>query len=110
MVENNFYAHENLRGEFATDRAKRHGYSVYKDLGGGWHFDGIIENIGYMPTGNVEGHGFVGISADQIAEAQVESWMNSPGHRKAILGPNLDKVGIGVAFDGKYYFSTQNFW
>ena len=38
-----------------------------------------------MPTGNVAGIGYVANDADSIARAQVESWMQSPGHRKNIL-------------------------
>ena len=68
------------------------------------------ENIGKMPTGNVLGIGYVSDNADSIAKAQVESWMDSSGHRENILKPNYDRLGVGVGYDGTYYVSTQNFW
>lgn len=110
MANNAFSSHVNPNGESPPDRAKRHGYSLYKDLGGGCYSEGIAENIGKMPTGNVLEIGYVSDDADSIAKAQVESWMDSSGHRKNILNPNYDRLGVGVAYDGTYYISTQNFW
>lgn len=110
MAENDFFSHVNLKGEGPTARARRHGYSVHKELGGGWYTEGIGENIGKMPTGNVEGVGYVSNDADSIAKAQVESWMDSSGHRQNILNPSYDRLGVGIAYDGNYYISTQNFW
>jgi uncharacterized protein YkwD len=110
MAANNFFSHENLAGEDPTDRATRHGYSTRKNLGGGWYSDGIAENIGKMPTGNVIGHGYVSNNAQSVAKAQVESWMDSPGHRSNILNSGYDRLGVGVAFDGSYYYITQDFF
>jgi len=110
MVESHFFAHDNLRGEDPTARAKRHGYPTRKELGSGWYSDGIAENIGKMPTGNVVGIGHVARDADEIARAQVTSWMQSPGHMRNILDPGYSRLGVGVAYDGFYYVSTQNFW
>lgn len=109
MVENDFFSHDNLRGEDPTARAIRHGYNVHKELGGGWYSDGIAENIGKMPTGNVEGMGYVASDADSIGKAQVESWMQSPGHRQNILDAQYNLLGVGCAYDGLYYVCTQNF-
>jgi len=110
IADNDFFSHVNPAGESPTDRARRHGYDLYKDLGGGWYSEGISENIGKMPTGNVLGIGYVSDNADSIAKAQVESWMDSSGHRENILKPNYDRLGVGVGYDGTYYVSTQNFW
>ncbi len=110
MAGNNFFSHDNLRGEDPTARAKRHGYPIRKELGGGWYSEGIAENIGKMPTGNVVGIGHVARDADEIARAQVTSWMQSPGHRRNILDPDCRRLGVGVAYDGTCYVSTQNFW
>lgn len=109
MAENNFFEHTNLKGEDPTDRATRSGYNVHKELGGGWYSEGIGENIGMMPTGDVIGKDYISKNADSIAKAQVESWMESPGHRENILNNTYDLIGVGVAYDGKYYVSTQNF-
>jgi uncharacterized protein YkwD len=109
MVQNNFFSHDNLNGEDPTDRAIRHGYNVHKELGGGWYSDGIAENIGKMPTGNVEGMGYVSNDADSVGKAQVESWMDSPGHRANILNSEYGILGAGCAYDGLYYVCTQDF-
>lgn len=110
MVKNYFFDHINLKGEDPTDRAKKAGFSRTKQLGGGWYSDGIAENIGKMPTGNVVGAGYVSNDADSIAKAQVESWMGSSGHRANILDKQYTHLGVGVAYDGQYYVATQNFW
>jgi len=110
MVKNDFFDHINLKGEDPTDRAKKASFTRTKQLGGGWYSDGIAENIGKMPTGNVVGAGYVSNDADSIAKAQVESWMGSSGHRANILNEQYTHLGVGVAYDGLYYVATQNFW
>ncbi len=110
MGVNDFFSHDNLRGEGPTERARRHDYPLHKELGGGWYSEGIGENIGKMPTGNVVGVGRVGNDADAIARAEVLSWMASEGHRENILNERYDKIGVGVYFDGVYYICTQDFW
>ncbi len=63
-----------------------------------------------MPTGNVIGHGYVANDVKSVAEAQVQSWMESHSHRENILYPDYDRIGIGVAYNGSlYYLSTQDF-
>jgi uncharacterized protein YkwD len=110
MASNNFFSHTNLRGEGPDERATRHGYPIRKPLGGGSYMVGIGENIGMMPTGNVVGVGYVGSNIESIAQAQVQSWMDSPGHRSNILNTNYNAIGVGVAYDGHlYYISTQDF-
>lgn len=111
MVDNRYVSHDNLQGESPTDRARKHGYPLRKDLGGGWYSEGIGENINKMPTGEIEGFGIVIITPDAIARAHTVSWMDSPGHRENILNPQYDKLGVGVVYDGHtYYYATQNFW
>jgi uncharacterized protein YkwD len=36
-------------------------------------------------------------------------WMHSEGHRKNILSPNYNSVGVGVLKVGNYYYAVQNF-
>ncbi|MBF2052485.1 MAG: hypothetical protein IGS03_03360 [Candidatus Sericytochromatia bacterium] len=50
------------------------------------------------------------------AQHVVEQWMNSPGHQRNILNPNLKYLGAGLsAFEKKsfynmlYFNATQNF-
>jgi uncharacterized YkwD family protein len=43
----------------------------------------------------------------QTPEDVVISWMQSPGHRKNILTPNLTHIGVGFELEGHYW--TQEF-
>lgn len=109
MATNGFFDHTNLKGEDPTDRAIRNQYIVEKYIGEGYYSVGIGENLGSMPTGNVEGMGYIYSDADIIGKAHVDSWMDSSGHRENILNPEYDVIGVGVAYDGVYYVATQNF-
>ena len=109
MGVNNYFSHENLKGEGPTERAKKHGFPTEVQVDAYTTKIGIGENIGEMPTGSVEGMGFVADDANSIARAQVQSWMESPGHRQNILNPEYSYIGIGVAYVNVYYYSTQNF-
>ncbi|MFA5141780.1 MAG: CAP domain-containing protein [Candidatus Woesearchaeota archaeon] len=109
MALNHFFSHINLNGEDPSSRAIKGGFYARKQLGGGWYTEGLAENIGKMPTGNVEGIGYVGWDPESIAKASVQMWMDSPGHRENILNPQYSDLGVGVAYDGEY-ISTQNFW
>lgn len=107
MVQNNFFAHDNLKGQDPTARAKVADYSCYKDYGS-YYTNGIAENIAMTPTGDVIGCG--GVSSDEdIAKCTVDGWMNSPGHRQNILTPTYDREGIGVASSGNEFYITQDF-
>ncbi|VDN48714.1 conserved exported protein of unknown function [Petrocella atlantisensis] len=49
-------------------------------------------------------------SGHTTAKKVVDGWMASPGHRKNILSPNLNKIGIGVVARTEYgYLWTQLF-
>ncbi len=39
----------------------------------------------------------------------MNSWMNSPGHRKNILNPDFTELGVGIASDGSSLYWTQMF-
>ncbi len=108
MTQNNFFSHDNLKGEDPTARAKRNNYGTRKYLRGGAYMIGIAENIGKMPTGQTT-EGYVNSDADSIGKAHVENWMESSGHRANMLEQNYDVIGVGVAYDGTYYVATQNF-
>lgn len=59
----------------------------------GAHFSVISENVaeGYSPAG--------------IHEA----WMHSPGHRRNLLDPSVDAVGIAVVSQGGQIFAVEDF-
>ncbi len=70
MANNDFFSHTGSNGSSAVQRAQAEGY-IYPYVG---------ENIaaGYSTP-----------------EAVIAAWMNSPGHRKNILNPYYQEIGIG---------------
>ncbi|MBI2101317.1 hypothetical protein HYT53_01790 [Candidatus Woesearchaeota archaeon] len=115
MATNDFFSHDNLRGEDPTDRASKVGYNCRKDYGS-YYTNGIAENIHqgwtYGTTWYTNGveSSKEWLMPDEISESAVTGWMNSPGHRKNILTNTYDKEGIGVAVasNGAVYI-TQDF-
>jgi uncharacterized protein YkwD len=91
MVVRDFYSHQAPDGSRSADRIRRAGYN----------YSFAAENIaaGY-----------------DSADAVVQGWMNSPGHRANIMNPNLQEIGVGFYFiandpgtvNYRYYW-TQNF-
>lgn len=109
MAINNFFSHINPKGEDPTKRAAKAGISTKRRVGNVIYI-GVGENIGKVPKGNVEGYGYVG-SPEDVAEAAVQMWMNSPGHRANILDKNYIFIGVGVVYDPEEdaYYLTQDF-
>ena len=115
MSKKNYFAHENLDGLDASDRARDAGYSCFKWFGNSYYL-GLSENIFrgnlYKSMQLMDG---VPVSHDwltneEIAYIAVDGWMNSEGHRKNILNSNFEKEGIGVFIDSKdRVYVTQNF-
>jgi uncharacterized protein YkwD len=62
------------------------------------HFD-WGENIGWLTF----------LSPKQTAVDMVEWWKGSPGHRRLMLSPNYNYVGIGVAREGRAAYITAVF-
>ncbi len=49
-------------------------------------------------------------AGQRTASEVVQSWMNSPGHRKNILSPTYTHIGVGHASGGSYgHYWTQMF-
>ncbi|WP_276258647.1 CAP domain-containing protein [Haloglomus litoreum] len=92
MHDRDYFAHEGPDGETVSDRYSRFGI----DCNGG-------ENI-YLTRGG-------GLAATErtLADHVVREWMNSEGHREAILKERFTRQGIGIVIvDGSVY-ATQNF-
>jgi hypothetical protein len=72
LLEKQYFAHVSPTGRQASDVAQEVGYP-YKI---------IAENLaqGYFPTG----------------KKMVDGWMQSPGHRKNILNPDIKEIGISI--------------
>ncbi len=85
MIERGFFSHTNPDGQSPFDRIKNNGIS----------YRAAAENIAY---------------GQPDAEAVMNSWMNSAGHRANILNENLKEIGIGAVKDsnGTVYW-TQVF-
>jgi uncharacterized protein YkwD len=89
MLARGYFAHKSPSGTTVRERAISAGY--------GWR--SIGENIAFGQT-----------SVDEV----METWLNSPGHRKNILTADFTELGVGIAMglgpDGKYQvYWVQNF-
>jgi len=71
MVQQNYFDHTSLDGRDFSDRAAAASY-----------------------RGFATGENIARGQAD--AAAVMKSWMDSPGHRKNILAPNSNEIGVGV--------------
>ncbi len=91
MGDNNYFSHEDLKGNLITTQMKADGVS-YRAWG---------ENIAYI-GGNTD--------ATALAKQFMTNWMNSPGHRANILSTNFDSIGVGVYKIGNKVYATQEFY
>ena len=101
MLDNDFFEHDNLRGQTPTDRGNSIGISCVKDYGS-YYTEGLSENIFYM-----EGYGVSNVAEN--SKTIVEGWMESKGHRENILEKDYDRIGIGIKFANDEIYATQNF-
>ncbi|MFL6197944.1 MAG: CAP domain-containing protein [Thermoanaerobaculia bacterium] len=89
MLTRGYFDHRSLSGTTVRERSMAAGYK----------WAAIGENIAYGQ-----------ISVDEV----MDTWLNSPPHRKNILSPNFTELGIGLALgkgpDGRYQILwVQNF-
>ena len=92
-----YLAHIGSNGSTAEQRIKGTGYKA------GWHDDGS-GNLSYPRQENVA-------YGQDTAKEVVAGWMNSPGHKAAIMDPTTQEIGIGYETDdssGVTYW-VQNF-
>lgn len=80
MATKNYFSHQGLDGAQPWDRMRSEGYTYSR----------AAENIAFGQT-----------TPQQV----VNDWMNSPGHQRNILDPNLKDIGVGY-YNGYW---TQNF-
>jgi uncharacterized protein YkwD len=85
MAANNYFSHTSLDGSNFVTRMQRAGYPKSS---------AAAENIAY-------GYG--------SAQAVVNGWMNSEGHRKNMLNCSHKAVGNGLAYRGNTPYWTQDF-
>jgi len=79
MVAERFFAHVSPDGSELTDRLTRAGYLGHP---GSW---AVGENIAW-------GESYLASPAEIV-----KAWMGSPGHRKNILNPDFEEIGLGIA-------------
>ena len=91
MGDNNYFSHEDLRGNLITTQMKNDGVT-YRAWG---------ENIAYI--GGVS-------DPSALAEKFMTNWMNSSGHRANILSSNFSSIGVGVYKIGNKVYATQEFY
>ena len=93
MARTDRYGHE-ADGNPPQGRAEKHGYKYCL----------IAENIAYVFASE-------GFSTDQLADQFVNSWKNSPPHRRNMLEPDVVDVGVGVAqsADTGVFYAVQMF-
>jgi uncharacterized protein YkwD len=73
MLNANFFAHASSNGQSFERRVKR--YTRKRRIG---------ENLAYVPSSD----------ARHAATQVVQMWMNSPGHREALLSPSFSRIGL----------------
>jgi uncharacterized protein YkwD len=92
MATRNYFEHETPEGLSPGDRAQQAGIS-YTMYG---------ENIAWTSAR-------AGRSDEELADAIVRGWMNSPGHRANILRAEWQAAGLGIAESVNGIYFTQNF-
>jgi len=93
MATNDKYGHT-ADDNSPSERAKQHGYE----------FCIVTENIAYQ-------YRSTRFSVEELAEAFVEGWKQSPEHRKNMLDNDVAETGVAVAHsaDSGHYYAVQMF-
>ena len=119
MVDADIFSHD-ISGEGPTDRALNAGYDckAWNAAGTSYTF-GLSENIAQRPKvlqwrGNGRGWRPITHDADSKAMARglVQQWMDSPGHRRNILGADSRRIGVGVSIEesAEYGYRNETVW
>lgn len=88
MIKNNYFSHVDLQGNDPFKRIQ------------------VIPNCN-TPSENIAWT--QDYSLDQVANKMMDFWLNSPEHRANILRNTVSSEGIGVAINGNYVVSTDDF-
>lgn len=112
MADRDYFAHRAPTGERFQDIYSDHGVSCRISHGGSIYLGG--ENLAktwFDRTVRTGSGGNVYYEDEQeLAEGLVRQWMNSDGHRQAILRPYYDNHGIGVVLtNSNQVYATSHF-
>ena len=96
--------------------------SIADCFGSHWGLDGLKPYMRYSLAGGYQSNGENGLGSDycpsnvrpltnieEVVQKAMDSWMESPGHRRNILDPWHRKVSIGFAWNRHYYAAYQHF-
>ena len=115
MAAHGYFGHVNLQEMDPTARGAAAGYTCRKDYDTYYTY-GIAENLFAMYRYDsvlfLDGMAteYEWNTEEMIAEATVNSWMNSTDHRDNILDASLKREGIGVAIsEDDLVFVTEDF-
>lgn len=109
MATEGFFAHTSPTGQTMSDRYDKFGYNCRAPTSGNRYLTGAENIAKTYHHKNVIGQGRLTTNRE-VAEALVQQWMESTGHRENILTPewNAEGVGVYVTSDNEVY-ATQNF-
>lgn len=117
MATEGFYSHTDPRGNNFEDRYAAAGYNCRVQISDNRYATGAENIMQTYAFANVETEDGIEEydSEKELANAIVEAWMESSGHRKNILQSYWRNEGIGVYIvenpdgEGKLVYATQNF-
>ena len=89
---------------WSTDGTKP--YMRYSLAGGYQSNSENSSGVMYCPR---EGERYTPLEPMKEIGERVNSWMNSPGHRRTMLAPAYKKLNVGVAYDKHVMFVFQHF-
>jgi uncharacterized protein YkwD len=85
-----------------------------KIISGGLERTGIAENIVKISSGHSVGKGYSGFvdpsDPQAVADVMMVEWISSPAHNENLVNKDIDRIGVGVTYDGEYFYGTQNFF
>jgi len=90
MIEHSYFAHDDHQGRSPEDRKNQYFPEV---LGG------IGENLAEL----------IGVPVENLAMKAMQTWWDSPGHRKNILRPEFTHLGVGIQIKEGIFYATQTF-
>ncbi len=109
MATEEFVAHTAPDGETLRDRYEKFGYECRIETSSNTYMAGAENIAKTYHHENVIGQGRL-TTEREVAEAIVESWMASAGHRENLLTAEWENEGIGVYLtEENEVYATQNF-